>query len=148
MRFIAVIMMVLMIGVAFTGDVTPASTTTDAVAAPQIDSESVQASGSLIDALKAFAQSQGFIGVLLAAWAYAAAKLFTRKPKWRVYYDQYRGVLIAAVRYAEKAIPDDVEDKSAKRLDAALKYTLQIIGQADQASLSQAVNVVHDEVQG
>ena len=79
--------------------------------------------------------------------------IFAKKPTWKVYAEKYAGTLFAAVRYAEKAIPDDVDNKSVARLDAALKYMVKVIeateGKAptakEEAALAEAVQMAHKE---
>ena len=52
----------------------------------------------------------------VATWA--VAKLFTAKPEWK----KYEGLLITAVKAAEKIIPDDAAaNTSLARADAALR---------------------------
>ena len=46
-------------------------------------------------------------------------------PHWAA----YEGAIIAAVRFAEKQIPDDAPNKSLARLDAALNYVLRVYEQ-------------------
>ena len=92
------------------------------------------------------------IALIAAVWSWVMAKLFTSKPKWKQYYDQYKGHMVAAVKYAEKQIPDDTENKSARRADAALQYVIGVIAASQNATpdigaLKQALNVVHDETE-
>lgn len=49
-------------------------------------------------------------------------RLYLKKPIWK----KYVGTLIAGVKWAEKQIPDDTENKSAAKLDAALQYVLRV----------------------
>lgn len=56
----------------------------------------------------------------LALWL--LNRLYLKKPIWK----QYEGTIIAAVKWAEKTIPDNTENKSVARLDAALKYVLRV----------------------
>jgi len=79
-------------------------------------------------------------------------KLATSKPLWV----KYEGTLIAAVKAAEKVIPDDSSNKSVARLDEALKYTLKIYEQAkgrqatskEVAELTDGLQIVHAELEG
>lgn len=52
------------------------------------------------------------VGLLVAATTY----LFTRNPAWA----KYEGLMITAVKMAEKLIPDDTPNKSMQRANAAL----------------------------
>lgn len=77
-------------------------------------------------------------------------KVFTAKPEWKVYYDKYQPLLISAVKQAEKAIPDDTENKGLKRLDFALKYVLTIEGSlanANPNALKDALTAVHADAE-
>ena len=84
-------------------------------------------------------------------FALIAGKIYLKKPKWKMYYDEYQGYLVAAIKFAEKKIPDGSEDKAKRRADAALNYALGVIqaGKSkssvlDSGALGQALNVVHD----
>lgn len=78
-------------------------------------------------------------------------KLYARKPDWK----KYEGTIIAAVKYAEKMIPDDSENKAAKRLDEALKYVLAVHHEienrtataAELANLREGIQIVHAELE-
>jgi len=78
-------------------------------------------------------------------------KVYAAKPAWRA----YEGTIIAAVKFAEKEIPDDSPNKSLARLDAALKYVLQIYEQATgkgatpevEAGLKEGIQIKHAELE-
>lgn len=61
--------------------------------------------------------------------------------------DQYRAPLIEAVKFAEKAIPDDTPSKGARRADEALQYFLKLVGAVDERAARQALTVVHSELE-
>jgi hypothetical protein len=73
------------------------------------------------DLLAALLANPEFMNAIITALAgvatWAVAKLFTAKPEWK----KYEGLLITAVKAAEKIIPDDAENKSLARADAALR---------------------------
>ena len=89
------------------------------------------------------------MALIVGLWSWIIVKVFTKKPTWQKYYDQYKGHLIEAVKFAEKNIPDDTANKGAARLDMALKYfvKLQDIPTADTDHAAQALKVVHAEAQ-
>jgi len=58
---------------------------------------------------------------------YILNKVYAAKPLWK----KYEGTLIAAVKFAEKEIPDGSAIKAVARLDAALKYALKVIEAAE-----------------
>jgi hypothetical protein len=73
------------------------------------------------DLIAALLANPEFMNAIITALAgvatWAVAKLFTAKPAWK----KYEGLLITAVKAAEKIIPDDAENKSLARADAALR---------------------------
>lgn len=73
-----------------------------------------------------FASGAGFSIVVFVVGA-LLSRLWKWKPTWR----QYRGSIISAIKYAEKAIPDDIENKTMKRTDAALKYVLRVFEEVE-----------------
>ncbi len=105
---------------------------------------------SIVDQIMAGLQTNAGITFILAIWSFIMAKLFTKKPKWRLYYEKYKGSLIEAVRLAEKAGPDDAENKAALRADAAMKLILKVVQQdeknPDVVALHDALNVTHNEL--
>ncbi|MDD4061992.1 MAG: hypothetical protein PHW08_15000 [Kiritimatiellae bacterium] len=79
------------------------------------------------------------------------SKLYAKKPDWK----KYEGTIIAAVKNAEKLIPDDTPNKAAKRLDEALKYVLAVHHEienrtattAELANLREGIQIVHAELE-
>jgi hypothetical protein len=77
-------------------------------------------------------------------------RLYAKKPLWA----QFEGTLIEAVRFAEKAVPDDAESKAVRRLDAALKYVLKIYeGMKSRPAtpneideIKDGIRIVHNEL--
>jgi hypothetical protein len=73
-------------------------------------------------------------------------------PKWAA----FEGTIIAAVKYAEKKIPDNAPNKSAAKLDMALKYVLEVYkmvrgrspSKKMEAELVQGIQIIHDRVEG
>ena len=78
-------------------------------------------------------------------------RLYVAKPAWA----KYEGTIIAAVRQAEKAIPDDVENKSMARLNNALQYVLRIYEKVEgkpasdsvKAELAEGIQILHNELE-
>lgn len=68
------------------------------------------------------------VAITLAAMllVYLLNRLYARKPLWQ----QWEGTIITAVKMAEKAIPDDVENKAFKRLNEALQYVVRVYEEA------------------
>ncbi|RLF28621.1 MAG: hypothetical protein DRN14_03875 [Thermoplasmata archaeon] len=89
------------------------------------------------------------LAFIAGVWSWIIARLFTKKPKWKQYYDQYKGHIIEAIKLAEKGIPDGTEDKSAKRIDMALKYILALTQdtKTNTDDVKQAIKVAHAELE-
>lgn len=81
-------------------------------------------------------------------FAWLVARMFARRPDWR----KYEGLMISAVKMAEKIIFDDTANTAAARADAALKQFIaqyhQVYGtMPDDATLvkvSANMPLVHD----
>ena len=82
-------------------------------------------------------------------------KLFVKVPKAELFYHEYKGAMINAIKMAEAEIPDDTENKALHRLDLALQYTVQLIetaegkkveSVAEVAKLKSDISLVHHEV--
>lgn len=82
----------------------------------------------------------------LAAWFLSASGL-----KWK----KYEGWAVTAVKAAEKAIPDDTQNKGLRRFDKALqvflsKYTAAtgvVPSDADLAGIENLINIVHERLE-
>jgi hypothetical protein len=96
----------------------------------------------------AFINSPVGVSIVGGAFLWLLARVFAWRPQWERYHDQYKGLLISAVRHAEKAIPDDSPNKTAQRADAALKYVLGVHAHLKEKDVSQALSVVHDDMEG
>ena len=83
----------------------------------------------------------GFILVIVAG------KVFTAKPQWKVYADKYRPQVVTAIKWAEKQIPDDHENKSVERFNAALKFLLSVNAKFNQDALKETITAVHAEME-
>lgn len=97
------------------------------------------------------ANSPAFVAIIVSGVVYLLNRLYAKKPGWA----RYEGTIIAAIRYAEKAIPDDAERKSLQRLDAALKYVLDVIEErerrvtsaVERAAITEAIQIIHDRIE-
>jgi len=77
-------------------------------------------------------------------------KLYAKKPTWK----KYEGTIISAVKYAEKAIADDTDNKSMRKLDAALNYVVDVYEEVEKKKaskktiieLKEAIAVKHEEL--
>ena len=106
---------------------------------------------SVLSAVWSAVNSPLGITVVAGALLWGLNKLYSVKPLWQ----QYEGAVIAAVKYAEKAVPDDSTNTSLARLDAALKYVLQIYESAqgrkatekEVADLTNGIQITHAQLE-
>jgi hypothetical protein len=88
---------------------------------------------------------------VIGAIAWAFVKLFERKTEWV----KYKGYIIAAVKFAEKSVPDDAENKALRRMDEALKRFITLYEIAEKAAptatlldtVRAQISVVHDQLE-
>ena len=91
------------------------------------------------------------IAALAGLILWALNRLYAAKPLWQ----QYEGVIISAVKLAEKEIPDETPNKGLARLDAALKVVLAAYEQAkgkaatdaEKAALTNGISLVHADLE-
>lgn len=100
----------------------------------------------------AFAQSgtgiavQAFLLVLVLNW------VFSKKPAWA----GFEGTIVEAIRKAEKAVPDETENKGLAKFDSALKHVLKVYEERRgkkaspkvEAELAEAVKLKHNDLAG
>jgi uncharacterized membrane protein YccC len=97
-----------------------------------------------------FLNSAPGIAILAGLLLYVLNRIYAKTPLW----EKYEGVIIDAVKTAEKAIPDDTPNKSAARLDAALKLVLGVYEEyarrkatdAEVLALKNGISIVHDNL--
>ena len=73
--------------------------------------------------------------------------LYSRKPLW----EAWEGTIIAAVKYAEKAIPDDAANTGVRRLNEALQYVVRVYEEArgvaptekQKQEIKEGIQIVH-----
>ena len=109
-----------------------------------------------IDAVNWLATMWSFINspvgltIVGAILAYILGKVFTAKPAWKTVVLQYGPSLMVAVKKAEKAIPDGTDNKSLSRLDAALKFVIELepkLAGANVADVKAALTAVHTQAE-
>lgn len=89
--------------------------------------------------------------IIGAGAVWILSRVYTAKPLWQ----QYEGAIIAAVKFAEKAIPDDTPNAGLARLDSALKYVCTAFEEinkrratiAEQAQLRDGIQQAHAELE-
>lgn len=78
-------------------------------------------------------------------------RIYSKKPAW----EGFEGTIIAAVKWAEKQVPDDSENKAVRRLDEAMKYVVKVFEEvqqrrptvAEQAELKDGIQVAHAQLE-
>ncbi len=143
-------LMILMVGVAVVGLMPAVAMGGDAPATSPAASPAAAEQG-IGSALWAFVNSPVGIAIVGSLVAWLLARLYTTKPTWKT----YEGYIVEAVKFAEKSIPDDVENKGLRRADEALKYISGIFSQINSRpptakeakSLEQGINLVHERLE-
>ena len=106
---------------------------------------------TIISGIWAALNSPAVIVVLAGGLLWLLNRLYAAKPTWQV----FEGTIIAAVKWAEKEIPDDTPNKSLARLNAALDYVVRVYEEARgqradaqvQAQLREGIQIVHAELE-
>ena len=95
--------------------------------------------------------SPAVIAIIAAGLLWLLNKLYAAKPAWQA----LEGTIIAAVKWAEKEIPDDTPNKALVRLNAALNYVVKVYEEArgkpvdaeTKAELREGIQIVHAELE-
>lgn len=98
-----------------------------------------------------FINSPLVVTVAASVCIWLLGKVYTKKPTWQ----KYEGTVIAAIKAAEKAIPDNSDNKAVKRLDEALKYVLTVFEKvegrtataAEKAEIAEGIQIVHNNIE-
>ena len=91
-------------------------------------------------------------GLLPEVLAVRQAEFHLDKPLWQ----QYEGTIISAIRTAEKLVPDDTQNASLAKFDAALQFVLKVFEErnnrqatiAEKAALQEGINILHNKLDG
>jgi len=108
--------------------------------------EEQQSIGSLV---WLFVNSPVGLTIVGSVLVWILGMVFRQKPTWQKIYDEHKGLLVDAVKHAERAIPDDTENKAAARADAALKFVLKVQSHLGgrQKAVKEAINAAHNVVE-
>ena len=95
--------------------------------------------------------SPAVIAALAAGALVLLNKVYAARPAWQA----FEGTIIAAVKWAEREIPDDTPNKSLVRLNAALNYVVKVYEAARgkaaddklQADLKEGIQIVHAQLE-
>ncbi len=106
---------------------------------------------SIGEVIWSLANSPAVIAAFAAALLWGLNKLYAKRPAWQA----FEGSIIAAVKWAEKSIPDDTPNKAYSRLDTALLYMLKVYEKtkgrsADAATvdeLREGIQIIHAELE-
>ena len=91
------------------------------------------------------------IALIGAVIAWALGRIYLKRPLWR----QFEGTIIAAVKAAEKEIPNDTHNKGLARLDTALEYVISVFQEVEHrrpsdketAELKDAIQMTHADLE-
>ena len=91
------------------------------------------------------------ITVMAGSLLWLLNRLYAAKPAWQA----FEGSIIAAVKWAEKEIPEDTPNKAFNRLNAALGYVLKVYEEArgkpadakTKQELREGIQIVHAELE-
>ena len=95
--------------------------------------------------------SPAVIALMAGGLLWLLNRLYASKPAWQA----FEGTIIAAVKWAEKEIPDDTPNKAFSRLNAALNYVLKVYEEArgkpadaqTKQELREGIQIVHAELE-
>jgi len=94
--------------------------------------------------------SNAAIAMIAAVAVYLLNMIYAKKPEWK----KYEGTVIAAIKAAEKAIPDGSPNTATARLDYALKYVLRVYEEANGkasiatvADFTNGIQLTHAELE-
>lgn len=104
-----------------------------------------------MDALWTFANSPLGIACISGVVLFVLNKVYGKKPAWA----KYEGDIIAAIKMAEKQIPDGSPNTAMQKLDSALKLVISIFEDVERRrptaneihELKEGINVIHDDLE-
>ena len=104
----------------------------------------------ILQAIWTVINSPAVIALLAGGLLVLLNRLYASRPAWQA----FEGSIIAAVKWAEKEIPDDTPNKSLVRLNAALNSVVKVYEQARgtaneqvKAQLREGIQIVHAELE-
>ena len=95
--------------------------------------------------------SPAVIALMAGGLLWLLNRLYAARPAWQA----FEGTIIAAVKWAEKEIPDDTPNKAFNRLNAALNYVIKVYEEArgkpadaqTKQELREGIQIVHAELE-
>jgi hypothetical protein len=102
-----------------------------------------------MDTIISILNTDAAITTILGIFAWLIARVFAAKPEWKAITEKYGPYLISAVKAAEKAIPNDVENKSLARLDFAAQAFLTAFPDSgiSTESVKAAITDIHAKLE-
>lgn len=106
---------------------------------------------NILETLWSFLNSPIGITAAAAVVLWLLNRLYSFRPAWRA----FEGSIIAAVKFAEHAIPDDSPNAGIARLDRALRYVIDVYREARGkdpspkviAELKEGIQTKHAELE-
>ena len=106
--------------------------------------------GNILQTVWAVINSPAGIAAIAGLVLWLLNRIYAAKPAWA----KFEGAIISGIKYAEKQIPDDADNKSLVRLDAALRYVLKVYAEVNKRSASakeiaeikDGISIVHNEL--
>lgn len=99
-----------------------------------------------------FVNSPTGITLLAGLLLWILNKIYTKKPAWK----SLEGLIVAGIKHAEKAIPDETENKGMAKFDEALKFIIKIHTKARGGSapppklidsIKEGISLVHNKLE-
>ncbi len=95
--------------------------------------------------------SPAVIALMAGGLLWLLNRLYAARPAWQA----FEGTIIAAVKWAEKEIPDGSANQAVRRLDEALAYVLKVYEEArgrpadakTRYELREGIQIVHAELE-
>jgi len=149
----AILIFAVFFGSAFIGisivmaqDELPVAEDVDGVEPEVILEEEVKEEGAIGQVIVSFLNSPLGITIVISLISFILGKVFTAKPKWKALVLKFGPSIMQAVKYAEKEIPDDVENKGLSKINNALAYLIELepkLKLTPPDDLKRALTAVH-----
>jgi hypothetical protein len=103
----------------------------------------------MMDAIWTLLNTEAVVVAIASIVGWLLVKLYAAKPEWQ----KWEGTIISAVKYAEKAVPDD--QPGWQKLDEALKYVMRVYAEVEgkrpskktQEDLAEGIQIVHADLE-
>lgn len=107
--------------------------------------------GKLLESVWELLNSPTIIAMLAGGLLWLLNKLYAAKPAWAA----YEGTIISAIKFAERMVPEDSQNKAASKLHTALNYFIKVYEATHgkkppkklQDEVAQGIQIVHEELE-